>query len=188
MNTIIKTKLDTKLTTNEFNLLCDLYNGSLFSLEPVNWKQNLFCYYEINELKSKWKINQKKLTKKLGAISALESLDLLMQIDIFWKRDESMYQTLNMVSPKQKISEILKGSDRDKCLRCSLEVSAIELFYRACQLSCMDYLIYTQDSTGQNKYMWGIPKEHLMKYISMFSEEYVFLRIQKLSDAILNGI
>ena len=186
MNTTIKPKLNTKLTTNEFNLLCNLSNGSLFNLEGMNWRDSQFDFDEIDELKSKWKVNTKILKQKLMALSALETLDLLTRIDIFWKIDASKYQTINKISPKQKISEILARSNRDDYLLWSAKDFKIEEVVTICQYHEIDYLIYIKDSIGHNKLILGIAEEHLMKYILRISEEDVFLRIQKLSDAILN--
>lgn len=186
MNTTKRKKLDTKLTTNEFKLLCDLCNGSTFSLEHLNWKQNLFCSDEISELKNKWKVNPKNLAKKLGALSSLETLELLIKIQTFWKSDDSIYHQLNMVSPADKINEILARSDRTNISAWSF-TGSIEDFYGICQDLEMDYVIYSQDTTGYCKEVWGVARENLFNSLSFLSSQHQFSNLQKLSDAILNG-
>jgi hypothetical protein len=186
MTTNMTTNLDTELAANEFHLLCDLQNGTILSLEPLNWKQNLFCYYEINNLKSKWKVNSKKLVKKLRALSSLETLELLLKIQAFWRSDDSIYKTVNMISPTEKINEILSCPDRNKTVEWSW-IDPIEDFYSICQQSDMDYVIYSQDTTGYNREVWGIAEEYLLNHLSSLSSKHQFSCIQKLSDAILNG-
>lgn len=186
MNTTKRKKLDTKLTTNESNLICDLYNGRPFTLDILNWRDSLFCYYEISELKNKWKVNPKNLAKKLGALSSLETLGLLTEIQKYWKDDDSFYKSFNKTSPTDKINQILSDPNRNIPLewQCS---EPIEDFYRICQESDMDYMIYTQDPTGTYKEVWGIAREDLQNHLSLLSAQLLFSNVQKLSDAILNS-
>lgn len=183
----MRKKLNPKLTTNEFNLLCDLYNGiGFYNLKHVNWRQDLFSYDEVFELKLKWKVNPKNLIKKLDALSSLEVLELLLEIHKFWKSDDSSYNLMGSVSPREKINEILSCIDRDKVVR-SLETESIDNFYRICQELDMDYIIYSQDTNGYQKEVWGIAREHLYNFLISLSNEHQFSNVQKLSDAILNG-
>ncbi len=183
----MKKKTNSILTTNEFNLLCDLYNGGFFtSLDTINWRDSLFPDNDIHLLKSKWKVNSKNLLKKVNALSSLNTLELLIEIQKFWKTDDSIYESLNILSPRKKIDEILSDPKRSQLVQWP-GIHPVDLFYLDCQQLDLDFIIHSQDTTGENKYTWGVSRYFLHDFILSLSKGHQFCNILRLNDAILHG-
>ena len=90
------------------------------------------------------------------------------------------------MSPTEKINEILSSSNSIKKVEWMCTEPA-EDFYRICQGLNMDYIIYSQDTSGYYKEVWGVEREHLFDFLLSLSSQHQFSSVQKLSDAILNG-
>jgi hypothetical protein len=181
-----KTDFNQKLKKNEFNMICDILNGTLVNLEPLNWEDELIkdilCIENINSIERKWDVNSKVLMNKLEGFSALEKLVLLSKVDLFWGVDESNYETLNMISPENKILEITWSSNEFETLIWSPEASSIEDFFMVCKGLKMDYIIFVQDSEGNEKSIWGTTKNDLINCFFTFSEKDYFGRIKLIKD------
>lgn len=177
--------MNTSLTKNEFQLVCNIYGSAISDLGGIDLREDLFGYYSIYLLQDKYKVDTQKLHNKLEILSTLERLELLAKIDIFWNRDESTYQILDLISPKEMICELLTSPCRDEILKKSRKESK-EIFYYKCLEYHMDYVIHTKDSTNKRN-IWGVAREHLLGFTLSLASQNQFTSSQKLSDAILNG-
>lgn len=182
MNKKIEKRLHTIFTKKEFKLLCDLHNETIFQLKGKNWRENLFCSTAISLLQAKYNVEAPNLVLKLEALSSVETLELLVLIDEVWGRTECVYRTLNIVSPRRKINIISEGPNKEKTLKWKPKTTKFKSFYKLCQASKMDYLIFSRDSTGYYKEVWGVTSEYLVDSLSLLSGKKQFSLIEKLSD------
>lgn len=98
------------LTKDEFHLICDNQNGLLTRTDLLNCKSCIMgnVYEQMNEdnLHKKWNVNKDLLMKKLDKLSYKETLRLLVAVDEFWDRDDSLYIMMGVQPPLQILSEL----------------------------------------------------------------------------------
>jgi hypothetical protein len=86
----------TKLTQEEFHLICDNENGLVRNFTTTNFATNfVWDIHHIlvdSEIGQKWKVNENDLMKKLHSMSDEEILQLFIEVDAFWQRGDEHYQ------------------------------------------------------------------------------------------------
>lgn len=186
MKKIIRNAFNQKLKEDEFILICDILKGTSVNIESLNWENdlilNVLCEEKINSFNWKYGVNSKDLMNKLEKFSTLDKLALLIEVDSFLGKVESDYQALNMISPKNKILEILSNVKDIEAIIWNPEESSINEFYMAFKSLNMDYLIYVQDFTGDNLSIWGTTKKDLIKCFVRFSEKNYYGKIRYFKD------
>lgn len=180
-----------KLNENEFHLVCDFLNGLVLNLKCINWKSNLIddiIYSEESDiLKSKWCVNIDNLEDKLNLLSDIELLELLVEVDLFWEIDESSYQLFGFISPQSKILEIINKQEKHEPIIWNSELSPLQEFFMIAKGIELEFIIYVQDSEGNDKTVWATSESDLLECLFVISEKYHFGRLQRIDTAIEKG-
>ena len=98
------------ITTNEFNLICDIKNGSVTEVNYLNCGDSLLSTIKdnfSNNYDMKWSVNTKELYKKIKELNYKQTLILLNEVDVFWDNNEDYYHNIGRKSPAQALSELL---------------------------------------------------------------------------------
>lgn len=178
-----------KLEKNEFNMICDSLNGIALDLEPINWRINITD--DLIEggyaLKSKWNVDIDDLECKLDNLSNLEFLELLDDVDIFWQNDERHYTLINSISPKSKILELTSENEKHEPIIWNSQIGPLDEFFMVALGLNLEYIIYVQDSEGNDKSIWATSETDLLECMFTISERYYFGRLQRIQTAIKKG-
>lgn len=178
------------LTQNEFQLLCDFMNGKIYGFDYLNWRSNiisdLFESVKLNKLQKKWKVKINILNEKLICLPQIEFLELLNEVNLFWRVEESTYKLLGKISPQSKIAEILNSRQKFEPMICETGHAHVDFFMLSESMG-HDFVIYVQDSEGNNKSVWSTSNEDLIECLLTFSDKCYFGRVQKLDNAIRYG-
>lgn len=174
------------LEKNEFNMICDSLNGVVLNFKPINWRISITddLIDSGNRLKSKWNADIEDLECKLDNLSNLEFLELLDDVDLFWQNDERHYALLNSISPKSKILEITSETEKHEPIIWNSQAGSLHDFYMVALGLNLEYIIYVQDSEGNDKSIWATSEINLLECLFDISEKYYFGRLQRIQTAI----
>lgn len=174
------------LEENEFNMICDSLNGVVMNLKPLGWR------VEITEqvikagdfLKLKWGVDIDILECKLDFMPTIEFLELLARVDLFWQKNESYYESLNIISPRAKILKITSEFAKHEPIRWYPKMGSALDFYLIALSQNLEYIIYSQDSKGNNKSIWATSGADLLECMFTISESFYFGSLDSLYNSL----
>ncbi len=178
------------LEENEFNMICDSVNGVVMDLEPIEWRieimENLIDAGDVLSLK--WEVDIDELEYKLDCLSNVEFLKLLVKVDLFWQTDDSSYESFNRISPKAKILEITDETEKhEPIIWDSQAEGSIHDFYMVALGLNLEYIIYVQDSEGNDKSIWATSETDLLECMFTISESFYFGSLDTLQNSLKRG-
>lgn len=88
---------------------------------------------------------------------------------------------------KQNETEPVETNQKHEPIIWTPEASTLEEFYQVAKGLNMDYVIYVQDSTGNDKSVWACAKEDFVECMFTFSNNCYFGRVQSLAVALEFG-
>lgn len=175
-----------KLEENEFTMICNSLNGIVIDFEPINWRSSIIdCIYDSN-LESKWGVNKEELISKLCKFSNIESLELIVDVDQFWNRNENQYQVLGKITPQAKILKITSETEKHEPIIWDSKVSSIMDFFMVALGLNLEYIIYVQDSEGADKSVWATSQTDLLECVFDISEKFYFGSVESLQNILSN--
>jgi len=174
------------LEENEFNMICDSLNGVVMNLKPLGWR------VEITEqvikagevLKLKWGVDIDILEYKLDFMPTIEFLELLARVDLFWQKNESYYESLNIISPRAKILKITSEVAKHEPITWHPKMGSALDFYLIALSQNLEYIIYSQDSKGNNKSIWATSGADLLECMFTISESFYFGSLDSLYNSL----
>lgn len=178
-----------KLNENEFNLICDYLNGIVPNLNYVNWKSkiinDIINSHHIDD--SKWSVNKEDLEHKLNLLSDMELLQIIVDLDLFLERKQNIYQLVGKISTQSKILEIITKQKKHEPIIWNSELGSLQEFLMIAKGIELEFIIYVQDSEGNDKTVWATSESDLLECLFVISEKYHFGRLQRIDTAIEKG-
>ena len=142
---------------------------------------------ELNGFQTKWETDINILYKKLIFLSKIELLELFVEVDLFWNVKENPYSSSKKTSLESKIVEISSSTEKHEPMIWESGVGSFMDFLMISEALGQDYIIYVQDSEGNNKSIWSTSKDDLIECFFTFSDKCNFGRVQKIEDSIRYG-
>lgn len=174
------------LEENEFNMICDSLNGVVMDLKPLGWRveitEHVIKAGEV--LKLKWDVDIDILEYKLDFMPTIEFLELLARVDLFWQKNESYYESLNIISPRAKILKITSEVAKHEPIRWHPKMGSPLDFYLIALSQNLEYIIYSQDSKGNNKSIWATSGADLLECMFTISESFYFGSLDSLYNSL----
>jgi hypothetical protein len=174
------------LEENEFNMICDSLNGVVMDLKPLSWRINITenVIKAGNVLKLKWEVDIDILEYKLDCMPNIEFLELLTRVDLFWQKNESYYESFNIISPKAKILEITGEVAKHEPIIWHPKMGSPLDFYMVALGLNLEYIIYVQDSEGNDKSIWATSGADLLECMFTISESFYFGSLDSLYNSL----
>jgi hypothetical protein len=176
-----------KLEKNEFNMVCDCLNGIIIDFEQSDWRDSILDNIYDSNLESKWGVNKKELIHKLCRFTNVESLELIVDVDQFWDRNENKYQVLGKITPKAKILEITSEKEKHEPIIWNSKVSSIRDFYMVAQGLNLECIIFVQNYDGKDNSIWATSNVDLLDCLLDISERLCFSRVVNLQTVLIRG-
>ena len=108
------------LTPNEMNLIYDVHNSTIPSLDYLNWRENeISRFIECNEyydLETKWEVDFEAFIEKLEGLSEIEMLEIFDDVKVFWGITDYSYHWLGDITPQEKMQKIKNEMFNPDCL------------------------------------------------------------------------
>jgi hypothetical protein len=174
------------LEENEFNMICDSLNGVVLDFKPINWRiqitEDLIAAGDVLSLK--WEVDINELEYKLDCMTNIQFLELLARVDLFWQKNESYYESFNIISPKAKILEITSEVAKHEPIIWHPEMGSPLDFYLTALSQNLEYIIYVQDSKGNEKSIWATSEADLLECMFTISERFYFGSLDSLYNSL----
>ena len=173
-----------KLNENDVLEICNLMEFHYIKLDGLNWNyklmQGILIRVSNNELSG---IYSRALFKKLFMSTDMEILGVLIESDDYWgKDDESLYKSLDSISPKEKLLEIAAFESEAPLKWDTDKITEIEFLMKS-QTMKHDFVVSVGESSEENYAIWSANKNNFYKLLDELALSNQTVKIKKLEVA-----